>query len=535
MQLVRPGVSMVDTMKNTVIDREGVKEKFGVYPEKMIELQALVGDSTDNVPGVPGIGPKTAAQLLDEYGDLETLLLLRAGDQAAEAAREPDPVRRAGAHLAQAGGAFLRRAARRAARRPRGRAGRRREGGRASARRWSSPRSTRRVADKTGVEPAEIEPATLEIAGWPPGGGAAGARAGHGRSERPVPLPSAASRAARARPAEPPARTRRRFGRADDQPLGRPQALVDDAREERLRAEDRRRRNITASATLDDLERWVDAARERGIVAIERADDRRRRRCRPRSAASRWRSSRASPATSRSATARGDGDIFGGGLEKDQIPLDAALEALRPAARRSGGPEDRPEHQGRLAGARAPRHRDGAGRRHDADVLRARCRRAEARARPRRALQGASRPRADRAEEPSPARARTRSTFDRVPIDKATALRGGGRRPRAAALARAEAAAAGRARDARLRAAGAAAGAGARPHGAARHQGRPADPFAPLRKLRAEGGGGRGRDLRARRRRSSTSARPSSSATSSTARWAWPAARRPRPASGRPT
>ena len=74
MQLVRPGVSMVDTMKNTVIDREGVKEKFGVYPEKMIELQALVGDSTDNVPGVPGIGPKTAAQLLDEYGDLETLL-----------------------------------------------------------------------------------------------------------------------------------------------------------------------------------------------------------------------------------------------------------------------------------------------------------------------------------------------------------------------------------------------------------------------------------------------------------------------------
>ena len=74
MQIVRPGITMVDTMRDQLIDRNFVKEKFGVWPEKMIELQALVGDSTDNVPGVPGIGPKTAAQLLDEYGDLETLL-----------------------------------------------------------------------------------------------------------------------------------------------------------------------------------------------------------------------------------------------------------------------------------------------------------------------------------------------------------------------------------------------------------------------------------------------------------------------------
>ena len=49
MQLIKPGIVMVDTMKNVVIDREAVKEKFGVYPEKMIELQSLVGDSTDNV------------------------------------------------------------------------------------------------------------------------------------------------------------------------------------------------------------------------------------------------------------------------------------------------------------------------------------------------------------------------------------------------------------------------------------------------------------------------------------------------------
>ena len=54
-------------------------ERFGVGPEKVIEVQALAGDSTDNVPGVPGIGVKTAAQLIGEYGDLETLLE-RAGE-----------------------------------------------------------------------------------------------------------------------------------------------------------------------------------------------------------------------------------------------------------------------------------------------------------------------------------------------------------------------------------------------------------------------------------------------------------------------
>src|SRR5208282_5190618 len=61
------------------IGRAEVIEKFGVPPEKVIEVQALIGDSTDNVPGVPGIGVKTAAQLIGEYGDLETLLA-RAGE-----------------------------------------------------------------------------------------------------------------------------------------------------------------------------------------------------------------------------------------------------------------------------------------------------------------------------------------------------------------------------------------------------------------------------------------------------------------------
>jgi DNA polymerase-1 len=74
MQLVTDHVSMYDTMKDRQIGRDEVVEKFGVGPEKMIDLQALAGDSTDNIPGVPGIGPKTAAQLLDEYGDLDALL-----------------------------------------------------------------------------------------------------------------------------------------------------------------------------------------------------------------------------------------------------------------------------------------------------------------------------------------------------------------------------------------------------------------------------------------------------------------------------
>ncbi len=74
MQLVGGGVEMLDAMKNKRIDREGVFEKFGVYPEHVVDVQALAGDSVDNVPGAPGIGIKTAALLINEFGDLDTLL-----------------------------------------------------------------------------------------------------------------------------------------------------------------------------------------------------------------------------------------------------------------------------------------------------------------------------------------------------------------------------------------------------------------------------------------------------------------------------
>ncbi len=79
MQLVGPGVRMLDPIKNKFIGPDEVTEKFGVSPERVIDVQSLAGDSTDNVPGVPGIGVKTAALLINEYGDLDTLLE-RAGE-----------------------------------------------------------------------------------------------------------------------------------------------------------------------------------------------------------------------------------------------------------------------------------------------------------------------------------------------------------------------------------------------------------------------------------------------------------------------
>ncbi|WP_372708116.1 DNA polymerase I [Brevundimonas sp.] len=79
MQLIGPSVVMWDPMKERRLAEEAVFEKFGVAPDKVVEVQALIGDSVDNVPGAPGIGPKTAAQLILEYGDLDTLLA-RAGE-----------------------------------------------------------------------------------------------------------------------------------------------------------------------------------------------------------------------------------------------------------------------------------------------------------------------------------------------------------------------------------------------------------------------------------------------------------------------
>jgi DNA polymerase-1 len=73
-QLVDENVTVVNTMTGNVLDREGVKQKFDVYPEQIIDYLALVGDSSDNIPGVPRVGAKTAAKWLNEYGTVEAII-----------------------------------------------------------------------------------------------------------------------------------------------------------------------------------------------------------------------------------------------------------------------------------------------------------------------------------------------------------------------------------------------------------------------------------------------------------------------------
>ncbi|NIP73478.1 MAG: DNA polymerase I, partial [Gammaproteobacteria bacterium] len=74
-QLVDDGVTLTNTMTGTTLDREGVAQKFGVAPERITDLLALMGDPSDNIPGVPKVGPKTAAKWLNEYGDLDGVLV----------------------------------------------------------------------------------------------------------------------------------------------------------------------------------------------------------------------------------------------------------------------------------------------------------------------------------------------------------------------------------------------------------------------------------------------------------------------------
>ncbi len=74
MQLIDDRVTMVDTMKDKTYDAAAVEEKFGVGPEKVVEILGLTGDTSDNIPGVPGIGPKTARRLIEEYGSVDAVI-----------------------------------------------------------------------------------------------------------------------------------------------------------------------------------------------------------------------------------------------------------------------------------------------------------------------------------------------------------------------------------------------------------------------------------------------------------------------------
>jgi DNA polymerase-1 len=250
MQLVGERVVMYDTMKDRKIGRAEVIEKFGVPPEKVIDVQALIGDSTDNVPGVPGIGVKTAAQLIGEYGDLDTLLkraveikqekrrqaLIENAEQARLSrtlvtlddhvaletplsdivVRDPDPKRLI---------AFLK------------------------AMEFNT--LTRRVAEATGVDPAKIEPDLRQ------GGSGVGRPAA---SPQTVSTTTPATRVTAA-----PSANARGTGAVDGDMT--PQALAA-ARAEAARNAKIDRSRYETVRTLDRLQAWIDRAREVGVIAI---------------------------------------------------------------------------------------------------------------------------------------------------------------------------------------------------------------------------------------------------------------------------
>ncbi len=262
MQLVNDRVVMFDTMKDKKIGPAEVVEKFGVPPDKVIEVQALIGNSTDNVPGVPGIGVKTAAQLIGEYGDLETLLkrvaeikqekrrqsLIDNADKARLskklvtlddhvkldvpigdlAVHEPDYKRLI---------AFLR------------------------AMEFSS--LTRRVAEFASIDPSDIEPDASFVAGASSreaaGRGAAKKANGGGAGEEaqlPLAAPPSPSRAPRT-------------GGADAADGARSPKGLAAARLETAHHQKFDRSKYETVRTLDRLKAWADRARDIGYLAID--------------------------------------------------------------------------------------------------------------------------------------------------------------------------------------------------------------------------------------------------------------------------
>jgi len=328
MQLVNDRVVMYDTMKDKKIGHAEVIEKFGVPPDKVIEVQALIGDSTDNVPGVPGIGVKTAAQLIGEYGDLETLLkraseikqdkrrqtLIDNADKARLskklvtlddkvkldvpigdlAVHEPDHKRLI---------AFLK------------------------AMEFSS--LTRRVAEFSSIDIAEIEPdAKLAVRGGKSSplvgedGSAQRAEPGEGPS---TPAPTALTR-----PAAPADLSRKGRGESANGKLT-PQALAA-ARLDIAHAQKFDRSKYETVRSLDRLKAWIERARDQGFVAIDTEttslDPMQASLC-GFSLALAANEACYVPLSHRQG-GDGSGGLFQGEVAPDQIPERTALDAMKP-------------------------------------------------------------------------------------------------------------------------------------------------------------------------------------------------------------
>jgi DNA polymerase-1 len=275
MQLVGPKVLMYDTMKEKRIGPDEVVEKFGVPPAKVVEVQALAGDSVDNVPGVPGIGIKTAAALIEEYGDLETLLA-RAGEikqpkrrEALIANAEKARISRQLVMLDQTVPldapidhlgvtpvdgvklcAFLKG--------------------------MEFTTLTRRVAEATGCDASEVAPAVVSFKFWPPGASAGQAADGEasptdafeGSLEGAIAAVEAGDVPATGRPPAPPGKTPRAKPTEALTP-----AVLADARLAALKAIKVDTAAYEMVMSADRLAAWVERARAAGVVAFDTETD----------------------------------------------------------------------------------------------------------------------------------------------------------------------------------------------------------------------------------------------------------------------
>ena len=319
MQLVTPSVSMYDSMKDKQIGIDEVIEKFGVPPEKMIDLQSLTGDSTDNIPGVPGIGPKTAAQLLDEFGDLDTLLaraseikqnkrrenLMEFADQARLSRQlvtldvnTPVDVPLDALALEDQDGpklvAFLK------------------------AMEFTT--LTRRVAEATGADASVIEPAEITVAWGDARGPDLDAKSSQG-SEAGIQM-------AKSDGAVDSGMTSRNDGNGGEGPSNTPQALANARAEAAASAgfDHERYVCIRDMATLAD---WIAKAREAGVVAFDTETDSLDAMVANLVGFSLSHAEGEAAYVPLQHRAGEDDLLGGGGLVDGQIPLDAALDALR--------------------------------------------------------------------------------------------------------------------------------------------------------------------------------------------------------------
>ena len=352
MQLVTDKVTMFDTMKDRRIGVPEVIEKFGVPPEKVVEVQALAGDSTDNVPGVPGIGIKTAAQLIVEYGDLETLLK-RAGEikqpkrrealiENAEKARISRrlvllddkvkldvPLEELAVHEPDARKliAFLK------------------------AMEFAT--LTRRVAEYSQIDPSGVEADAKNTSG------------ASGRSAGSSPPPARASggdlfgdRDAPASPAKgsAPGAGRTQGNAEKSNVVLTPQALAA-ARAEEARKTPVDRNKYQTIRTLADLKSWVARVHDFGQFAIEakaNSIDPMQAEISGIALALKANDACYIPLAHKQS---GDGSgLFAAGLAPDQIKTSEALDALRPLLEFGWHPQDRIQHQIRSRDVRASRH-----------------------------------------------------------------------------------------------------------------------------------------------------------------------------------